>query len=115
MTNIVTHRPSFQGDLMIRRIDKLPKNVPLAKPDGNVWIVAHSETGHHHVIDRPKAEVYQPADDAFIAYVRALSDVEVEHRREFDTHAPLKLEAGGVYEIRRQREYVPQGFRRAAD
>jgi len=38
----------------------------------------------------------------------------LEHHRSFDTHEALEIKPG-IYEIRRQREYTPQGFRRAAD
>jgi len=38
----------------------------------------------------------------------------IVHERDFDTHAPL-LPAAGKYEIRRQREHIPGGYRRAAD
>ncbi len=112
---IATTKPCFQGELMIRRIDKLPSGLKAVQPDGGVWIIGHSETGHHHVIDRPKAEVFEPADDSFVAFIKALDDAELKHLRDFDTHEPIKLEKGGVYEVRRQREWTPEGFRRAAD
>jgi len=111
---IVTDLPAFQGDLCVFRIDEIPANATSAKPDGDVYIVAHSETGHHHVIERPKAEVFEAADDAFVAYVRSLGDAKIEHKRAFDTHETIMLPAGN-YEIRRQRESAPEGFRRAAD
>src|ERR1700749_2729792 len=45
----VTERPSFQGDLCIRRITEIPKGLTPAKPERGTYILAHSETGHHHV------------------------------------------------------------------
>ncbi|MDE2107331.1 MAG: hypothetical protein KGL39_59595, partial [Patescibacteria group bacterium] len=80
------------------------------------FILAHSETGHHHVIERKKAEVFEAADDAFISYIRTLGgEAEIKHQRDFHTHESLLLAPGQNYEVRRQREYVPEGFRRAAD
>ena len=38
----------------------------------------------------------------------------LEHHRSIDTHEALEIKPG-IYEIRRQREYTPQGFRRVAD
>lgn len=113
MKTFETH--AAQGDIFIRRVAAIPKNAKPAKPDGGKWIIAHSETGHHHVIDRPKAEVYEAVDDHFVAWIRMLKDGELRHERSFDTHESLKLEAGAIYEVRRQREYTPEGFRRAAD
>lgn len=112
----VTNRPVAQGDILITPIGKIPKTVRAISPSGEYFVIAHSETGHHHVIDRTKAEVYEAADDAFIAYIRTFSDpVEIKHLRSFDTHESYLLEPNKVFQVRRQREYVPQGFRAAAD
>lgn len=111
----VTNRPVAQGDMLIIPIKAIPANAKAAKPEGRHFILAHSETGHNHVIERARAEVYEAADDTFVAYVRALGDgAEITHQRSFDTHETLLLTEGN-YEIRRQREYMPQGFRKAAD
>lgn len=111
---IVTDRPVAQGDMLIIPIANIPTTAKAAKPEGKHFILAHSETGHHHVIERAKAEVYEAADDAFIAYVKALAPADITHQRPHDTHETVQL-APGNYEIRRQREYVPEGFRAAQD
>lgn len=114
MTKFVTNRPVAQGDMLIIPITSIPENVKGAKPEGAHFILAHSETGHHHVIERARAEVYESADDTFIAYVKAMAPADITHQRPFDTHETVQL-APGNYEIRRQREYVPEGFRKAQD
>lgn len=112
----ITNRPMAQGDMLIIPVSKIPTNVKPAEAVNGEYIVAHSETGHHHVIDRKKAEVYEVADDTFITYIRTLGDgAEIKHKRDFHTHETLRLEPNSTYEIRRQREYVAKGFRRAAD
>ena len=116
MTKICTNRPIAQGDILIIPVNAILANAKAAKADGDHFVIAHSETGHHHVIDRAKAEVFEAADDAFIAYVRALDDgAEIEHKRPFDTHETIGLSPNQTYEIRRQREYMPEGFRAAQD
>lgn len=105
-----------QGDLLIRRVEKLPDGLKKMKPEKGNFIVAHSETSHHHVIaERPGVEVFDSADP-LVSYLTVIDQVEVtlEHLRNFDTHESLTIK-GGTYEIRRQREYVPEGFRRVAD
>ena len=108
-----------QGDLMIRRIEKLPENLNLMRSEKGTYIVAHSETGHHHVIaERPNVRVFE-SDDPLISYLEVLeatdaAEVLIEHLRSFDTHESL-LVSPGIYEIRRQREYTPEGWRRVAD
>lgn len=111
---IVTDLPSFQGDLCIFRVKEIPGDAKPITSEDMIYALAHSETGHHHVIDRQKAEVFEAADDEFVAYVRSLGDAKVIHRRNYDTHETLLLKPGN-HEVHRQREHVADGYRRAAD
>ena len=108
-----------QGDLMIRRINKLPDNAtPMASEKG-VFVVAHSETGHNHVIaERPNVKLYTTGDP-MISYLEVIeatdaSETLIEHLRSYDTHEAISI-PNGVFEIRRQREYTPEGWRRVED
>ena len=108
-----------QGDLFIRRVEAIPAHLkPMAAEGGN-YIVAHSETGHHHIIEaRPNVTVFS-TDDPLLSYLQVIEatdemEVVIEHLRNFDTHESIKISAGN-YEIRRQREYTPEGWRRVAD
>jgi hypothetical protein len=109
----VTKRPSFQGDVCIRRIDALPAGLVPAQAEKGAFI-AHSETGHHHVVKERGAQLLIDQTNAFIAYLDVAEPTTLEHLRSFDTHEPYHLPPG-KYEIRRQREFVPEGWRRAAD
>ena len=103
-----------QGDIYIRRVDALPGNaVPVAAERG-VNIVTHSETGHHHVMDGDAATMYRLPDSIMDCLLVVNSPTELRHLREFDTHESI-LFAPGVYHVRRQREYTPEGFRRVED
>ena len=110
----VTERPSFQGDLCIRRIAEFPANLKTGKAEDGIYILAHSETGHRHVVKGHTAQLLIDETNAFIAYLDVAEPTELEHLRSFDTHEPYLL-APGKYEIRRQREHTPEGWRRAAD
>ena len=105
-----------QGDIIILKVSAIPATAKAAEPVRGRWVVTHSESGHDHVIDRPKAEMYESADDNFVAYIKTLGDgAEIVHEREHDTHETIVLEPNRFYEVRRQREYTPEGFRRAQD
>lgn len=105
-----------QGDILIIAVSSIPKDAKPAIVENGNFIIAHSETGHHHVIDRVRAEVFEAADDTFIAYIRTLGDgAEIKHLRDHDTHETIALAPNTIYQVRRQREYVAQGFRKAAD
>ena len=105
-----------QGDCLLRRIKKLPEGIKLVEAQNGQYVVAHSETGHNHCIkERPSVKLYASVDQ-FRGYleVSGYEPAVLEHHRSFDTHEALEIKPG-IYEIRRQREYTPQGFRRAAD
>lgn len=116
MTKFLFTLPGAQGDILIIPGAKIPSNVKPGILEGGDYILAHSETGHHHIIEKLRAEVYEAADDSFVAYIRTLGDgAEIVHKRTFDTHETICLEPNQTYEVRRQREYISEGFRKAAD
>jgi hypothetical protein len=108
-----------QGDLLLRRIEKLPPNLKTASVENGTFIVAHSETGHNHVIDaRPNVKVYD-TEDVLLSYLEVIEATDatetlLRHLRGHDTHETISI-SPGIYELRRQREYTPEGWRRAAD
>ena len=109
-------KQAAQGDVLITRINHLPKDLKHVDSVDGKFIIAHSETGHHHtVMERPGVR-FLSGKDPMIAYLEVIEAVEVtlEHERSFDTHESLLLK-GGTYEIRRQQEYTPEGWRRVAD
>ena len=108
-----------QGDLLIRRVQSLPHNLTPVVPEAGAYIVAHSETGHHHVVTaRPNVRYYDGADPlvSYLEVIEATDETEtlLEHLRGIDTHEAIKLPVG-IYEMRRQREHTPEGWRRVAD
>lgn len=108
-----------QGDLLIRKIDVLPEGLNKTKSENGFYVVAHSETGHNHVIaDKPNVTLYE-ANDPMVSYLEVIEATDatetlIKHLREFDTHETINIPAG-KYEIRRQREYTPEGWRRVED
>ena len=110
---------SAQGDLNIFAIDaiegmSIPKDIPESAPekDGN-HIVAHSETGHHHIIDGNTARVYN--QDEFRSYLRVDKESNVVHLRGFDTHETITLPPGDYLLTRQMEDDGLDGWRRAAD
>lgn len=105
-----------QGDMMMIRIDQLPSNIEGVKAEDGAYVITHSETGHNHVVmERPNVKLYQSKDDPLEAFLSVIGAPSLlEHKRSFDTHEALEIPPGN-YKIRRQREYTPEGFRRAQD
>jgi hypothetical protein len=96
-----------QGDLLIQRIDKLPEGVTEMEASEGNFIVGHSETGHHHVVNKHQVMAYQDPNNLLVLFVVVDEDALLEHMS-------LELKKG-IYQINQQREYVAEGFRRAAD
>lgn len=107
-----------QGDFIIMRVEDFPKEIEKVNPTEGKFTVAHSETGHNHVMDAEHTEVFQPRgvaeQDLFELFLDVKAPTDIVHLRSYDTHETLQVPAG-KYRIRRQREHTPEGFRRAAD
>ena len=108
-----------QGDLYFLRVTALPDNITPVAPENGNFILAHSETGHHHVMEaRPNVKFFS-SDKPLIGYlqvVEATDEAEtfIEHLRSFDTHAPIKFNVG-IYKIVNGRESSPEGWRKVSD
>ncbi|PZQ99232.1 MAG: hypothetical protein DI533_00555 [Cereibacter sphaeroides] len=76
-------------------------------PENGHLIVGHSETGHHHVIDAKRADVYvSPPNSIGMSILRVIvrEPTAITHLRGHDTHAPVALEPG-EYTITPGREF----------
>ncbi len=103
-----------QGDIYIRRIDSLPSNTVPVPPDNGRLIVTHSETGHHHVMEREHVTMHRLPDSIMDCFLVVDEPTALEHLRPHDTHEPIMFDKG-IYHVRRQREYTPEGWRKVED
>jgi len=106
-----------QGDLLLIKVDVVPDGYLPAKIEDGKYIVAHSETGHHHIVEAdPEISYLTNPKDAMKAYlvVQKIIGAALIHCRSFDTHDPVMIPPG-IFELRRQREYIPKGWRRVDD
>jgi hypothetical protein len=103
-----------QGEIYIRRIarprkDFLKGGTPLKEENGR-FIIGHSETGHHHVMERGGVDVVEmPSDTSGMRILRMIvadPNKELVHERPHDTHETLGFPPG-AYEARIGREYDP--------
>lgn len=107
-----------QGECLFIQVDKFEdadSDYKKVKAEKGQLIVAHSETGHHHVIDASRqADLLISKTNQFIGRLVCGEDVQVKHLRSFDTHKTLNLPAGN-YVLRYRREYTPEGLRKVQD
>jgi len=98
-----------QGDVLIRRIDKLPggERVEVAPVNGRVVLAEGEATGHAHAV--------RAVGVALCMYgIQRILEVQRESVLEHEEHADIVLPPGN-YEVVRQREYTPEAIRQVAD
>lgn len=105
-----------QGDCVFIPVAALPKEVIEQKREDGRLIVAHSETGHHHAVDNPEARLFEKLQrDPMVCFLAVDGDeAELVHHREHDTHETVCL-TKGIWEVHRQEEYTPAGWRQVQD
>lgn len=110
-------KQAAQGDILISRVERIPDGLTERRPDRGEHVVAHSETGHHHAIATAGPSIVQlfGSQDPMTSFIRvSAAPAILQHKRPHDTHEALSIPPGD-YEIRRQREHTPEGWRRVED
>jgi len=108
-----------QGEITIYRVDHVADGSPLELEGGRL-VIGHSETGHHHVLERTEGVTVTVAKTApagmRILYAIVSEPNALVHLRGHDTHEAIALQPG-MYEFRSGREYDPYAelARRVAD
>lgn len=121
MSMIEIKKLGAQGDVMFRRVRSLPKTAVASETKGPI-VVAHSETGHHHSIDATDGvRLFTEPSDPLVCYLQleGIDYADVVHHRAWDTHDTVRILGTpgkkSIFEVRRQREYTPEGWRRVED
>lgn len=115
MKNMDGSKPIAQGDLIMFPVKSLPEGVIPMDEDGNKYVVAHSETGHNHVIEKTHVKAFVlKKPDIYQMFLQVDEPAALVHEKSFDKHETVMIPPG-TYQINRQREYTPEGYRRAAD
>lgn len=98
-----------QGEITFFRVSKMPAGlVPMGDKDRRGRpIISHSESGHHHVLDRAVEVLEKPNPPAGMRILYALLDQPASLIQDADdAHGQHQLDAG-VYEFRIAREFDP--------
>jgi hypothetical protein len=122
-----------QGDLLIVNIALLPTvhdGWEVVHSPNNRHVVAHSETGHHHILGAytPPASLLahmaapvllrdpKAADREMVSVVKVPDDSlgEIVHMRDFDTHETHILPPGN-WVLLRQGRPTPEGWKKVQD
>lgn len=88
-----------QGDVLLRAVEKLPKDSVERPCESRVVLAWGESTGHAHAINAAFAKMYVSGSNTFLV---ANPGAKLVH----EEHATIDLEPG-VYQVIQQREYVP--------
>jgi hypothetical protein len=89
-----------QGDVLLRRIDRLPENALPVKWEDRVVLAYGEVTGHAHAISTQYAQMFTSKGDRFLETKTGAKLIHEEH-------SAIQLPAG-LYKVIQQREYVPE-------
>lgn len=90
------------GEVLLLPVDKLPEGRSTTHKS---FVVGHSETGHHHVLEATKEfEVTRISDDEL--YVRLFEPAKLVHKKTVNRHNDLTI-IPGSYKVIRKSEYDP--------
>lgn len=104
------------GEVILKPINALPEGAVLTK-EAKKYIVAHSETGHHHIL---KTETKKPFGIYTLngkTYLGVIEDAMLVHAKTGqDVHAPHKI-APAFYEvvIKKSFNYYTKAMERVLD
>lgn len=90
------------GEILLHSVKNLPKG---KESEHKSFIVGHSETGHHHVLESTvDFKVLEASDDS--VWLQIFEPAKLVHRKEIDKHKTLPVKPG-KYHVIYKNEYDP--------
>lgn len=92
------------GEVWLQPVDRVPadRKVEQAKK----FIVGHSETGHHHVLESNTEFEIMTGDEKHDLIVRLFEPAKLVHKKTYDIHE-TKVIVPGDYAVYQKTEYDP--------
>lgn len=98
MKQVIIH-----GENALVPIDKMPKG---KVEHYTKYIIGHSETGHHHVLESVKGKEFDILVDGEDIYISTKFESSVVHKKTSEIHKTVKVKPG-IYKVNRKQEYDP--------
>ena len=112
-----------QGDVMLVKVDEIPKGLKEKNRDRGLVVLAYGEvTGHMHAFKESAITCYSDGlEEEYLdimekAYLKhgTVDEVKGKSENKYPDHDGIEIPAG-KYRIIRQREYTPEKIRRVQD
>lgn len=98
-----TNKLILHGENAVIPVDKMPKG---ESKKYSSFIIGHSETGHHHVLEATKDKKFDIVVKDGEIYFTSNYEAKVVHKKSYDIHETVKVEPG-TYKVKRKLEYDP--------
>lgn len=92
--------PIRHGEVLLLPVESVPDNAK--RQQVNECIIAHSETGHHHVLESD--QMFWEIVDGNDLYVDLDMPTPLRHRKDYEQHRELQVPAG-KWKIVKKREF----------
>jgi hypothetical protein len=97
------NRPIRQGEVMLLPVQAMPKG-DAARYDS--FVVGHSETGHHHVLESDTQFEVMNDDKKHTLYVHLFEPAALVHQKRIEAHETLTVQSG-IYQVLHKTEWDP--------
>lgn len=96
-------KPIIHGENGIKPVDKMPEG----KAEKHTsFIIGHSETGHHHILEATKGQEFDIIVKDGEIYFTNTYAAKVTHKKTHEIHETVEVNPG-VYKVNRKTEYDP--------
>lgn len=93
------NKPIRHGETML-----IPIATKVTGKEHTSYILSHSETGHHHVLESKNPFVVSESDKQFV--IELFAPAKLVHKKTIDKHKTLPI-APGRYKVIKKQEYDP--------
>lgn len=97
------NKPIRHGEIMLVPVDSVPAGKTSKHAE---FIVGHSETGHHHVLEAPDAQFEVTETEKNELFFRLFEPGRMVHKKTIDRHKDLVVQPG-IYKRFHAVEYDP--------
>lgn len=103
-------KTAAQGEVNIQLIAEIPEGLTPFEPEGDFYIIGHSESGNHHVLERGPVDVFigeKTSSGMQVLYGLVKSPTRVRQLRDGNPHDTIALNTGDKIRMWPSIDYNP--------
>lgn len=97
------HRPIQHGEILLQPVSNMPAG---STQQHTSFIVGHSETGHHHVVESDTQFAVWTDEAKQELYLQLFEPAKLVHKKIHDKHRTITLQPT-IYKVLHKKEYDP--------